>query len=72
MESADELPELTPPEVVCFETNDHTPSASVPSSQLVSPLDAVNVHDTSAAPAFDAVTVTVLPELAPVTVTVGV
>ena len=71
-ESADELPELTPPEVVCFETIDHTPSASVPRLQLVPLFDAVNVHDTSAVPAFDAVTVTVFPELAPVTVMVGV
>jgi len=72
IESADELSELTPPDVVCFETIDHTPSARVPRSQLVSLFDAVNVHDTSAEPAFDAVTVTVLPEVAPPTVIVGV
>lgn len=72
IESAAESPELTPPEVVCFETIDHTPSLSVPRSQLESLFDAVNVHVTSAEPAFEAVTVTVLPEVAPPTVIVGV
>ena len=49
------------PLLVCFEVSDHTPSASVPRSQLVVPTAAVNVHVTEVEPAFVAVTVTVLP-----------
>ena len=48
------------PLLVCFEVTDHTPSASVPRSQLVCAV-AVKVHVTFAEPAFVAVTVTVLP-----------
>jgi hypothetical protein len=47
--------------LVCFEVIDHTPSASVPRSQLVVPTAAVKVHVTEVEPAFVAVTVTVLP-----------
>jgi hypothetical protein len=49
------------PEAVCFEVIDHTPSESVPRSQLVVPTAAVKVHVTEVEPAFVAVTVTVLP-----------
>lgn len=48
------------PLLVCFEVIDHTPSASVPRSQLDCPV-AVNVHVTEVEPALAAVTVTVLP-----------
>jgi len=48
------------PLLVCFEVIDHTPSASVPRSQLDCAV-AVNVHVTEVEPAFVAVTVTVFP-----------
>jgi hypothetical protein len=48
------------PLLVCFEVIDHTPSASVPRSQLDCAV-AVKVHVTEVEPAFVAVTVTVLP-----------
>jgi hypothetical protein len=48
------------PLLVCFEVIDHSPSASVPRSQLDCPV-AVNVHVTEVEPALAAVTVTVLP-----------
>jgi hypothetical protein len=48
------------------------PSASVPKSQLVVPTAAVNVHVTEVEPALVAVTVTVLPSVAPPTERVGV
>jgi hypothetical protein len=60
------------PLIVCFEVTDHTPSASVPRSQLVVPTAAVNVHVTEVEPAFVAVTVTVLPFETLPTETVGV
>jgi hypothetical protein len=59
------------PLLVCFEVTDHTPSASVPRSQLVCAV-AVKVHVTFAEPALVAVTVTVLPFVAPLTERVGV
>jgi hypothetical protein len=59
------------PLVVCFEVIDHTPSASVPRSQLDCAV-AVKVHVTEVEPAFVAVTVTVLPFVAPLTEMVGV
>ena len=49
------------PLLVCFEVIDHTPSESVPRSQLVVPTAAVKVHVTEVEPALVAVTVTVLP-----------
>ena len=49
------------PLLVCFEVIDHTPSESVPRSQLAVPTAAVKVHVTEVEPAFVAVTVTVLP-----------
>ena len=58
--TAAEITESTPAPV-CFEVTDHTPSASVPRSQLVVPTAAVKVHVTEVEPAFVAVTVTVLP-----------
>jgi hypothetical protein len=48
------------PLLVCFEVIDHTPSASVPRSQLDCAV-AVKVHVTEVEPAFVAVTVTVFP-----------
>jgi hypothetical protein len=48
------------PLLVCFEVIDHTPSASVPRSQLDCAV-AVKVHVTEVEPALAAVTVTVLP-----------
>jgi hypothetical protein len=48
------------PLLVCFEVIDHTPSASVPRSQLDCAV-AVKVHVTEVKPAFVAVTVTVFP-----------
>ena len=48
------------PLLVCFEAIDHTPSASVPRSQLDCAV-AVKVHVTEVEPAFVAVTVTVFP-----------
>ena len=57
--------------MVCFEVTDHTPSASVPRSQLVWAV-AVKVHETGVEPALVAVTVTVLPSVTPPTDTVGV
>ena len=57
--TAAEITESTPAPV-CFEVTDHTPSASVPRSQLDCAV-AVNVHVTEVEPAFVAVTVTVLP-----------
>ena len=60
------------PLVVCFEVTDHTPSASVPKSQLVVPTAAVNEHVTEVEPALVAVTVTVLPSVTPLTERVGV
>jgi len=60
------------PLLVCFEVIDHTPSESVPRSQLVVPTAAVKVHVTEVEPAFVAVTVTVLPFVAPLTERVGV
>jgi hypothetical protein len=62
----------TTPLFVCVEVIDHVPSASVPKSQLVVPAAAVKVHVTFAEPAFVAVTVTVLPFVAPLTERVGV
>jgi hypothetical protein len=59
------------PLLVCFEVIDHTPSASVPRSQLDCAV-AVNVHVTDVEPAFVAVTVTVLPSVALPTEIVGV
>ena len=59
------------PLLVCFEVIDHTPSASVPRSQLDCPV-AVNVHVTEVEPAFVAVTVTVLRFVALPTEIVGV
>jgi hypothetical protein len=59
------------PLLVCIEVTDHTPSASVPRSQLVCAV-AVKVHVTFAEPAFVAVTVTVLPLVALPTEKVGV
>jgi hypothetical protein len=68
--TAAEIAESTPAPV-CFEVTDHTPSASVPKSQLDCAV-AVNVHVTFAEPALVAVTVTVLPFVAPLTERVGV
>jgi hypothetical protein len=48
------------PLLVCFEVIDHTPSESVPRSQLDCAV-AVKVHVTEVEPAFVAVTVTVFP-----------
>jgi hypothetical protein len=48
------------PLLVCFEVIDHTPSASVPRSQLDCAV-AVKLHVTEVEPAFVAVTVTVFP-----------
>jgi hypothetical protein len=59
------------PLLVCFEVIDHTPSASVPRSQLDCAV-AVKVHVTDVEPAFVAVTVTVLPFETLPTETVGV
>jgi hypothetical protein len=59
------------PLFVCFEVIDHTPSASVPRSQLDCAV-AVNVHVTEVEPALVAVTVTVLPFETLPTETVGV
>ena len=59
------------PLLVCFEVIDHTPSASVPRSQLDCAV-AVNVHVTEVEPALVAVTVTVLPFETLPTETVGV
>jgi hypothetical protein len=59
------------PLLVCFEVTDHTPSASVPKSQLVCAV-AVKVHVTFAEPALVAVTVTVLPSETLPTETFGV
>jgi len=59
------------PLLVCFEVIDHTPSASVPRSQLDCAV-AVKVHVTEVEPAFVAVTVTVFPfEILPIEI-VGV
>ena len=60
------------PEAVCFAVTDQTPSANVPRSQPVVPAAAVNVQVTFADPAFVAVTVTVLPLVAPPTEIIGV
>ena len=68
--TAAEITESTPAPV-CFEVTDHTPSASVPKSQLDCAV-AVNVHVTEVEPALVAVTVTVLPFVAPLTERVGV
>jgi hypothetical protein len=68
--TAAEITESTPAPV-CFEVTDHTPSASVPRSQLDCAV-AVKVHVTEVEPAFVAVTVTVLPFVAPLTERVGV
>jgi len=68
--TAAEITESTPAPV-CFEVTDHMPSASVPRSQLDCAV-AVNVHVTEVEPAFVAVTVTVLPFVAPLTERVGV
>jgi hypothetical protein len=59
------------PLLVCFEVIDHTPSESVPRSQLVCAV-AVKVHVTFAEPALVAVTVTVLPSETLPTETFGV
>lgn len=59
------------PLLVCFEVIDHTPSASVPRSQLDCAV-AVKVHVTDVEPALVAVTVTVLPSVALPTEIVGV
>jgi hypothetical protein len=69
--TAAEIAESTPAPF-CFEVTDHMPSASVPKSQLVVPTAAVNVHVTEVEPALVAVTVTVLPSVAPPTERVGV
>lgn len=71
IDRAEEFAE-SPPAEVCFETTDHTPSLSVPRSQLVTVGEATNVQVTLVAPDFDAVTVTVFPDVAPVTVISGV
>jgi len=60
------------PLFVCFAVIDHTPSASVPRSQLVVPTAAVKVHVTFVWPDLVAVTVTVLPSVALPTEIVGV
>lgn len=72
MLNEDEFDDVDPAVVVCVDTIDHVPSVRVPRSQLDVDADATNVHDTFDSPLFDAVTVTVLPEVAPLTVIVGV
>lgn len=67
-----EVDEVAPVVVVWVDTIDHVPSARVPRVQLVVDADATNVHETSDSPLFEAVTVTVLPDVAPPTVMVGV
>jgi hypothetical protein len=69
--TAAEIAESTPAPV-CFEVTDHMPSASVPRLQLVVATAAVKVHVTEVEPALVAVTVTVLPSVAPPTERVGV
>ena len=60
------------PDAVCFAVTDQTPSASVPRSQPVVPVAAINVQVTFVCPDFVAVTVTVLPSVALPTEIVGV
>jgi hypothetical protein len=59
------------PLFVCLEVTDHSPSASVPRSQLDCAV-AVKVHVTDVAPGLVAVTVTVFPLVAAPTEIVGV
>jgi hypothetical protein len=65
-----DVAESTPPPV-CLDVIDHTPSARVPRTQPVCAV-AVKVHVTEVEPALVAVTVTVLPSVAPLTERVGV
>lgn len=67
----EEFGDVAPVVVVWVDTTDHEPSARVPRLQLVVDAEATNVHETSVSPLFEAVTVTVLPDVAPLTEIVG-